>query len=215
MNNTDMFEQRAKPSQKGSAVRASSTDMGCAAGSRRPLAQSKWQVATRKYGPSGQPRTTPTGAANINTTMTLWTHQDNYMSEDYSDYYVVLARTRDSDALERTNFAAAEARLGGKCIKVCCGHWACGWVEWLGVHVDDADAVAIAREIEAALERYPVLDEDAYCAAQQEEDDESWEFNFCDRTRLRHLREHGHHASTWIDLRRCVRGEVCLTDYSA
>jgi len=93
----------------------------------------------------------------------LWKSAPNYGGEDYSDYYVVAVRTRDSNAVEESNFESALKKLGGEKDGVMvarANHWAVGWVEYLLVHKGAAEKVAIAQDIEAKLAEYPILDED-------------------------------------------------------
>jgi len=108
----------------------------------------------------------------------LWKPAENYMGDDYSDYYVVLTQNRDSEALEKTNFDAALKALGGEgngVVVAKSGHWAVGWVEFLLVHKDAADKVAIAEGIERDMADYPVLDEEALTNAEQQEYRESFD----------------------------------------
>lgn len=97
--------------------------------------------------------------------MQLWERSDNYFGEDYSDYYVLISRNRDSSALDNSNFDAALKRLGGQSdtiIVATISHWLCGWVDMLLIHKDDTVAVAIAEKIERDLEEYPILDDDLF-----------------------------------------------------
>ena len=99
-------------------------------------------------------------------TLKLWQRSDNYLGEEYNDYYVVLGRNRDSDILTNSNFDIALERLGGECddkVRVIRnGHWACGWIEFIAVHKDDLKHVTIAQQIVNDIEKYPVLDDDDY-----------------------------------------------------
>ena len=61
-----------------------------------------------------------------------WTYPSDYIGETYEGYFVGLGQCRDSDALERSNFASAIEALGGETETVFivrAGHWAVGWVE--------------------------------------------------------------------------------------
>lgn len=62
----------------------------------------------------------------------------NADENDIGDYYVMpIMQTRDSEALERSNFAVALGRLGGESETVRVHrfrHWACGWFDLLLVH---------------------------------------------------------------------------------
>lgn len=96
---------------------------------------------------------------------------DNFSGErPDKSLYCVLAHTRDSDALEESNFLAALDRLGGEGENVeihRVGHWACGWIEYLAVR-ERTDKFAIGDRIIAELNDYPVLDEDRYYDLQDE-----------------------------------------------
>jgi len=58
-----------------------------------------------------------------------WTHPEYYLGETYYDYYVVLSQHRDSDNLDKSNFASAVKMLGGESdtvLIVRASHWAVG-----------------------------------------------------------------------------------------
>lgn len=97
----------------------------------------------------------------------LWKAAPNYGGDDFSNYYVVYTKHRDSDALTESNFDKALEMLGGEneeagVIVARANHWAVGWVENLLVRQDATEKVAIAQEIENKLEDYPILDESDY-----------------------------------------------------
>lgn len=84
-------------------------------------------------------------------------------------------QNRDSQPRDMVNFAAQLERLGGESETVEVhrfGHWANGWFELALVHPSRADEV---EAIEADLESYPVLDEDALSEAEHEDAAESWD----------------------------------------
>lgn len=94
-----------------------------------------------------------------------WASPQYYFGEEWSHMYIFLARTRDSDNLEESNFEAALKALGGESdtVKIIRdSHWACGWIEWLGIDESDAAALEKADDIADALADYPVLDENDY-----------------------------------------------------
>jgi hypothetical protein len=122
--------------------------------------------------------------AGMNTTavrkvaLTMWKHPKDYMGETYEDYYVGPSRTRDSEALENSNFDVALKELGGEgdgVVVANAGHWAVGWVETILVHKDATEKVALLEGIEDRLAGYPVLDEEDYSNRQAEEARQSWE----------------------------------------
>ena len=94
-----------------------------------------------------------------------WTRADNYMGDDYSDYYVIAETNRDADGLMDSNFSAIKKTLGDKGIEyidIRFNHWAVGWIEQLMVHQDNADGLKLADELNASIEDYPILDDDDY-----------------------------------------------------
>ncbi len=83
---------------------------------------------------------------------------------DYQDWYGVLGRSRDSECWEESNFEVGLKELGGESLTVMVqryAHWAVGWIEEIYVKPGSAEET-IAREIEARLENYPILDEEDY-----------------------------------------------------
>ena len=106
-----------------------------------------------------------------------WTLPDHYAGEVWPDWYMFLCQHRESDALTRSNFACGLAKLGGESDTVRVvreRHWAVGWVEWIAVHGSDAKALAAADEMLAALEVYPVLDDDHYSELEWNEANDYW-----------------------------------------
>ena len=98
--------------------------------------------------------------------MHLWKASDNYMGKDYSEFYVLLSRTRDSGLLDQSNWDTVLEAIGGESDYVQVvhlGHWACGWVEFIGVHKDTPILVlSQAMAIYSQLQSYPVWDEQDY-----------------------------------------------------
>lgn len=99
-----------------------------------------------------------------------------YHDDDAEEWLVTgIGRNRDSRLLDRVNFDSACARLeraGVEHTVKRAGHWAVGWVEDLVIRVGDERAIAAVTEIRDALENYPILDEEAYSAA---EDAATWD----------------------------------------
>ena len=144
-----------------------------------------------------------------------WEWPDSYMGTDWSDYYFIVGRSRDSDALEESNFECAMKSL--RAVRdqwakenpeaadaweeahpnddmICdprASHWAVGWVEELLVHVDAPDCVLTeAGEIICSLADYPVLDESDYSERECEAAQETWE-NMDLRERIRAIQSYG------------------------
>ena len=99
---------------------------------------------------------------------------------DRDDWLIVAGRSRDSAALERSNFESIEAALNavnpdGVAIERA-SHWSVGWVESLLIDPSDARLVSTAEEIRAALEDYPVVDDEHFIKTESDEAEESWRF---------------------------------------
>src|SRR6266481_6815350 len=84
-----------------------------------------------------------------------WTLPPNYFGAEWPDYFSSgVGQSRDSDALERSNFTSMLTALGGESetvIVVRETHWAVGWVEWIAIHQDDEKALKIADDIRRQL----------------------------------------------------------------
>lgn len=84
-----------------------------------------------------------------------WTPPDSYLGRSWSQYYKSgIAHSRDSNALERSNFACMLAALGGESSTVIVvreTHWAFGWVEWIAIHESDDRALTIADDVKGKL----------------------------------------------------------------
>lgn len=94
-----------------------------------------------------------------------WTYPDSYAGATWYDYFGCFGRSRDSDALEESNFEVALRELGGETETVMIireGHWAVGWVEWIAIHESDTRALEKANELRRRVESYPVLDEEHF-----------------------------------------------------
>jgi hypothetical protein len=96
--------------------------------------------------------------------------------EDQQNWLVVgVSQTRDSEALEKSNFRTALEILGGEsdtCEVHRFGHWGPGWFEIILVHPDRESEV---DGIESALADYPVLSDEDFAALESEENFESWQ----------------------------------------
>lgn len=107
-----------------------------------------------------------------------WTHPDNYIGEDWPEWFVFLGQHRDSDTLTRSNFECGLARLGGESETVQVireRHWAVGWVEWIGIHESAADKLNAAETMLKQIDAYPVLDDDHFSDLEWKEADEQWQ----------------------------------------
>lgn len=108
-----------------------------------------------------------------------WTMPAHYFGAVWPNYYSAgVGRSRDSDALERSNFACMLKALGGETetvIVVRESHWAVGWVEWIAIHQDDEKALHEADEIVGAMADYPVIDGDHFSDLEWTEAAEHWD----------------------------------------
>ena len=156
--------------------------------------------------------------------MNLWTRPDCYIGAEWPDYYVFLSQNRDSDALTRSNFRSALKAIGGEncsyqnegedseqsnVIVVRESHWACGWVEWVGIHKDAISIIPIAEEIEKNMESYPVVDESDWSDLESEDADSVWSGCYDTTERIRYIRDHRSQFEfrDFADLIGCVRGK--------
>lgn len=107
-----------------------------------------------------------------------WKMPDSYFGAEWPEYFVFLARNRDSDSLVRSNFECALREIGGESETVIIvreSHWACGWIEWIAIHESDAAALKQADKISSALQDHPVVDEDHWSALEYDEACAYWE----------------------------------------
>lgn len=118
-----------------------------------------------------------------------WERAKDYGGEDLSEWYTLIAQTRDSYLLERNNFAEVKKHIESKKFEIVgdvedCkqdnafllasfGHWACGWIESIMVHESNELGLMLADEIKAQLEDYPIFNDDSYYTA---ENDLQWEY---------------------------------------
>ena len=104
----------------------------------------------------------------------------NIALDDYRDSWAIMpvSRTRDSGCLDNSNFNNFLEGLGGEDDTVEVhrfGHWEPGWYEIIIVDPLDDDVIKLAYDMVAALQDYPVLDEDDLSKREYEEAQESWE----------------------------------------
>ena len=142
-----------------------------------------------------------------------WTMPDHYFGAQWPEYYRAgIGRHRDSDCLAQSNFKTALQRLGGESetVKVVCeNHFAVGWVEWIAIHETDETALAIADDMQAALESYPILDESDFSEREHEEATEIWRDCYSVKCRIDYVRRHKDEFefTDFADLLGCIRGK--------
>lgn len=142
-----------------------------------------------------------------------WTMPSHYFGAVWPAYYSSgVGQSRDSDALERSNFETMLKDLGGESETVQVveeSHWAVGWVQWIAIHQDDEKALAIADENKGRLEDYPSLNDDRWSELEQEDANETWTNCFSPQERIAYIREHRSQFEfhDYADLIGCVRGK--------
>jgi hypothetical protein len=142
-----------------------------------------------------------------------WKLPDSYFGAEWHDYYSSgCGQSRDSDALERSNFICMLRELGDESDTVTVvreSHWAVGWVEWIAIHQSDGKALQCADEISAALSDYPVIDESHWSEIEQEEADETWRNCYSPQDRIDYIRKFRSQFEfhDYADLIGCVRGK--------
>jgi hypothetical protein len=142
-----------------------------------------------------------------------WTKPSHYAGASWPEYFSSgVGQSRDSDALERSNFACMLNELGGESetvIVVRESHWAVGWVEWIAIHQDDTKALTTADEIQAALSDYPVINEDHWSETEQEEANEVWANCYGPEERIEYIRRNRSQFEfhDFADMLACVRGQ--------
>lgn len=156
----------------------------------------------------------------IPTHLKPWQLPNYYFGAEWPDYYIFLGRNRDSPIEENSNFETALKRLSElppwendvgdeSRMEVREGHFLCGWVEWIAIHKDDEAALKLADEMAAALDRYPILDEDDVSRRQDEEADKVWQ-GLTWRERVKYLRKHRDQfewISDWKNLLHQAKGK--------
>lgn len=130
----------------------------------------------------------------------LWEHPPYYGGKTWHGWYSVYTQTRDSDALEQSNYRSilsalrkVDSELANDAIDARNaeddspgdstvtdtrqGHWACGWVECIFVHSSNTRACEMADEILNALESNgPVYDESDLCELENDEYQTAWQY---------------------------------------
>ena len=97
--------------------------------------------------------------------------------QDQGDWLVTpVIQTRDSEALELSNFEVCLSQLGGESETVEVhrfGHWGPGWFEIIIVKPNTPQS-KIAEDIESALSDYPVLDDEHFSELEYNQNTDYW-----------------------------------------
>lgn len=146
-----------------------------------------------------------------------WTMPRHYFGASWPNHYSAgVGQSRDSDCLERSNFAVMLDMLGGKSDVVTVvrkSHWAVGWVEWIAIEADGTieldTALAIAEKQQCRLENYPILSEDHFSRLEMEEANEIWTNCYSWQERIEYIRDHElqFEFCNYADMLGCVRGK--------
>jgi len=106
-----------------------------------------------------------------------WSSAENYLGEDFSEYFIVTSFNRDSNVYEVSNFLAiarhlsaieSESDSGWKIVRF--SHWMCGYFYSILVH-ENSPLVPECEAIVIAMKEYPIYNEDVLseCKSQIEE----------------------------------------------
>ncbi len=142
-----------------------------------------------------------------------WTRPDSYFGAEWLEYFSSgFGQSRDSSALERSNFICALRELGGESetvIVVREGHWAVGWVEWIAIHESDGAALRKADELVKCYRDYPVVDEDHFTSLEDEDAQEIWSKCYDNKGRLDYIKKNASQFDfrDFKDLMAQVRGK--------
>jgi hypothetical protein len=136
----------------------------------------------------------------------------NFMGDDddYKDWYGVSGQSRDSQALERSNFKTALTMLGGEGENVLVaryGHWAFGWIEEIYVK-PNTPQYDIACQIESSLADYPVLNDEDFSEEEMNEANKVWANCYDAKERIEYIRKHRNQFefNNFSDLMNVIRG---------
>jgi hypothetical protein len=149
--------------------------------------------------------------------------------DDQQDWLVApVGQNRDSDALDRSNFAVAlrmldrsvgpsdstgEVDNDGDHEVHRFGHWACGWFEIILVR-PGSRAAELMADAEARLADYPILCEDHFSDVEREDADEAWRNCYQPVDRIAYIRRNRNQFEfrTLGDILGCVRGHYFAGD---
>lgn len=136
----------------------------------------------------------------------------SFNGDPWADWLVVIHQTRDSDALERSNYRVARKAMVGAnpedWTESLSSHWAHGTLDVLLVKPGTL-AADIARGLQGSLDNYPVLDEADLSEVEQEEADETWRGCYSPSERLDYIRRYRDQFEfhDLADMLGCVRGK--------
>ena len=133
-----------------------------------------------------------------------------YGSLPEDNFRLLITRTRESDILTEANWETCLKELkdkeGWEVFRI--GHWACGWIEYLGI-LKDSEAYKIASELYAKMKDYPVLNEELLFEKEEQEAQRVWRECYNKKERIEYIRAHRTQFSfySFLGILECVRGE--------
>jgi len=116
-----------------------------------------------------------------------WVMPRDYFGAEWPEWYSAgFGRSRDSDAIEESNFEVALKTLEALRADSPDGeettvqvvrenHWAVGWVEWIAIHESNIQAYQKAIELCEKANDYVVLDEDHFSNLEYERAVRFWD----------------------------------------
>lgn len=111
-------------------------------------------------------------------TMKLWKTADNYLGQDYSDYYILSTwNFTQYDNMGQSNHEYIKTLFEeGDLEVVTFGSWAGGSFEAILIHKDNAEAVELGNDLCDQMESYPFLNEDRYYELRRLQADDLWAY---------------------------------------
>lgn len=128
--------------------------------------------------------------------LSRWSHPSDYGGHSPDGDYMMCGQSRDSDALERSNYKRIFEDLVKKAIELGqaddtqtdhdedpkqyvydfrANHWAVGWVDQVIVKASaPEDLIRYCEEIYEAIENYPVYDEEHFSELEYTESSDYW-----------------------------------------
>lgn len=130
-----------------------------------------------------------------------WELPGSWAGKPWHGWFVGLSRTRDSDALTRSNFEVFLRELRAlpevlvddsenaeqsyrteredwsavdTVYVVSESHWACGWINWIAIHPSNEAAMKLADEMLCSLSDYPALDDYHWSELETNEIEDWW-----------------------------------------
>jgi hypothetical protein len=150
----------------------------------------------------------------IPTNLKLW-NSEYFVGRDWPNTYISgVSQSRDSNALERSNFECMLRELGGESDTVTVVHEQhsdVGWIEWIAIKTDDDFSLKIADEIIEALKNYPTIDKGHYRSLVYDDATHIWRDCYSVLKRLVYILKHRDQFefSDYKDMIGCIQGKWC------